>query len=1035
MGLIASIIRWSIVNRATVLTAALLVAAGGIYSLLHTPVDALPDLSDVQVIVKTSFPGQSPQIVEDQTTYPLASALMAVPGARHVRGYSFLGESIIYVIFDDNADPRLARGQVLEYLNQARARLPSEANPQLGPDASSLGWIYQYALVDRTGKHNLAELRGLQDWFLKLELQGLPGVAEIADVGGMVKQYQVVIDPGRMRAHALSLPMIRKMILDANREVTGSVIEMGEAEYIIRSKGYIKNLTDLGRIPYLARREAGAALLLSDIAEIREGPRMRRGVAELNGEGEVTGGIIVMRKNADVRTTIAEVKDKLESLKKGLPEGVEIIETYDRSALISRTINTLELRLLEEFLVIAMVCTAFLRHPPSTLAVMLILPIAVLAAFIIMLSQGIGANLMSLGGIAVALGAAADAAIVMVENVHQRLESCKDGSARGETLISDALTEVGPALFFSLLIITLGFLPVFTLQEQEGRLFAPLAYTKTYTMAAAALLSITFIPALISLLIQPAAFGKSAPSPFPWLARAYRTGIILALRRPWVSLGLALLLAISGYWPLSRLGSEFMPRVEEGDLLYMPSTMPGLSIGKARQLLQQTDKLIKTLPEVDSVFGKIGQAETATDPAPLTMLETTIRLKPESQWRAGVTLSQIIEDLDKRVKIPGVVNAWRMPIAARIDMLASGVKTRIGVRISGMDQREIERLGIQVEQLLRTMPDTKSVYAERLNGARYIDINVDRDLAAHYGLSEADLQDLISMAVGGMDITNTMEGRERYAINLRFPAEVRDSLDALKELPVLLSTGQQIHLADIADVAIKDGPEMIKTEDARLIGWVFVDIAGRDLASYVVKARQAVTKNIQLPAGYSISWSGQYQSLARTLERLKIVVPLTLGLILSLLYLNFRKISAVLMVAVTLPMALTGGAWLLYWLDYPFSGAVAVGFIALAGVAAEFGVVMLLFLEQAVDRHQPVTLRQLHEAVIEGAVLRLRPKTMTIAVVIGGLLPIMQGEGAGSDLMRGIAAPLVGGMLTAPLVSMLVIPVIYATWRRKTLNL
>jgi Cu(I)/Ag(I) efflux system membrane protein CusA/SilA len=1032
--MIARLIRWSTVNRPLVLLVTLLVVGWGLYAVRHTPLDAIPDLSDVQVIIKTTFPGQSPQVMENQVTYPLTTAMLGVPGAVHVRGYSFFGESYVYVIFEDGTDPYWARTRVLEYLSQAREQLPAGARTQLGPDASGVGWIYEYALVDRSGRHDLAELRSLQDWFLKFELQTVPGVAEVASVGGMVKQYQVVLDPGRMRVHSLSLPVIRQMILDANQEVSGSVIEMGEAEYLIRGKGYIKNLEDLKRIPYLTRREAGAALLLQDIADIRVGPQMRRGIADLNGQGEVAGGIVVMRWGGNAQSVIGRVKEKLEQLKKSLPEGVEIVETYDRSALIGRAVATLKQRLVEEFILVAVVCAAFLFHLRSSLVVVFTLPVGILAAFIVMHLQGINANIMSLGGIAIALGAMVDAAIVMIENVHKRLEQVVATGTQRLAAMQEAMVEVGPPLFFSLLIITLSFLPVFALQAQEGRLFAPLAYTKTFAMAAAAGLSVTLVPVLIVYLVRGRIREEKANPLNRVLVRAYRGVIGAALDRPGLTLAIAVLLVATSFWPLSRLGSEFMPRLDEGDLLYMPTTLPGLSIGKAQQLLQQTDRLIKTVPEVDTVFGKIGQAETATDPAPLTMIETTIRLKPRAQWRAGMTLPKLIAELDERVRFPGLTNSWQMPIAARIDMLATGIKTPLGVKVAGPDLRVIDSIGAQIESLLRPLSGTASVYAERSGRARYIEIDVDRDSAAHYGLSVADIYQVISMAVGGMNITYTVEGRERYPINLRYPAEVRNSLTALKQLPVFLPTGQQIRLADVADVAIKDGPEMIKSEDARLNDWVYVDIQGRDLGSYVAGARRVVANHVQLPPGYSIGWSGQYQYLTRSSERLHYIVPLTLVLIFLLLYLNFRNMTEALMVMGALPLALVGGVWLLFGLDYRLSVAVGVGFIALAGVAAEFGVVMLVYLDQAVKRHRPATLAQLHEAVIEGAVQRVRPKAMTVAVVIAALLPIMLGGGTGSEVMRRIAAPMIGGMITAPLVSMLVIPVLYVLWKQRRLE-
>ena len=1032
--MIARLIRWSTINRPLVLLVTLLAVGWGVYSVRHTPLDAIPDLSDVQVIIKSSFPGQAPQVMEDQVTYPLTTAMLAVPGAVHVRGYSFFGESYVYVIFEDGTDPYWARSRVLEYLSQVRDQLPAAAKTQLGPDASGVGWIYEYALVDRTGRHDLAELRSIQDWYLKYGLQTVPGVSEVATVGGMVKQYQVVLDPGRMRAYELSLPVIRKMILDANQEVSGSVIEMGEAEYLVRGKGYIKNLDDIRRIPYITRREAGAALLLQDFADVRLGPEMRRGIADLDGQGEVAGGIVVMRWGGNALAAIERVKAKLEELKKGLPEGVEVVETYDRSALITRAVTTLKQRLIEEFVLVALVCAAFLFHLRSALVVVFTLPVGILVAFIVMYHQGINANIMSLGGIAIALGAMVDAAIVMIENVHKRLEQGTVSGAQRLAAMQQAMVEVGPPLFFSLLIITLSFLPVFALQAQEGRMFAPLAYTKTYAMAAAAGLSVTLVPVLIFYLVRGRIREEKHNPLNRALVNAYRVVIGAVLRRPGATLLVAVLLVATSFWPLLRLGSEFMPQLDEGDLLYMPTTLPGLSAGKAQQLLQQTDRLIKTVPEVYRVFGKVGHAETATDPAPMTMLETTIRLKPRDQWRPGMTLPKLIEELDARVHVPGLTNSWQMPITTRIDMLATGIKTPLGVKVAGPDLNTIDKIGAQIEGLLRPLPGTASVVADRTGRARYVEIDVDRDSAGHYGLSVADLYQVIAMTVGGMNITYTVEGRERYPINVRYPREVRNSLTALRDLPVFLATGEQIRLDDVADVSIKDGPEMIKSEDAQLNGWVYIDIKGRDLGSYVADAQRAVANHVKLPPGYSISWAGQYQYLTRASERLGYIVPLTLTLIFLLLYLNFRNVTEALMVMGALPLALVGGIWLLFWLDYHLSVAVGVGFIALAGVAAEFGVVMLVYLDQAVQRRRPTTLAELHQAVIEGAVLRVRPKAMTVAVVIAALFPIMVGSGTGSEVMRRIAAPMIGGMITAPLVSMLVIPVLYVLWKRRGLG-
>jgi Cu(I)/Ag(I) efflux system membrane protein CusA/SilA len=1030
---IERVIQGSLANRPLVLLLTLILVGAGIYVIPQVPLDALPDLSDVQVIIKTPYPGQAPQVVEDQVTYPLASALLAVPGATAVRGYSFFGDSYLYIIFEDGTDPYWARSRVLEYLSQVTGQLPDGVRPTLGPDASGVGWVYQYALVDRSGRHSLAELRSLQDWFLKYELQTVPGVAEVATLGGMVKQYQVVLDPGRLRINEISPPHIKRMIQEGNQEVSGSVIEMGEAEYLIRSRGYITNLEDLRRIPYVKRREAGAALLLDDIAEVRLGPQMRRGMADLNGEGEVVGGIVVMRWGANALKTIEGVKAKLAQLRTGLPAGVEMIETYDRSSLIKGAVTTLKHRLVEEFVLVALVCAVFLLHLRSALVIVLSLPVGIVAAFILMYLQGIDANIMSLGGIAIAIGAMVDATIVMVENVHKHLErEALEGQQRLRA-IRHALFEVGPPLFFSLMIITVSFLPVLALQAQEGRLFRPLAFTKTYAMAAAAGVAITLVPALIAYLVRGRIRAEHRNPLNRALIAAYRPFILAALQRPGVSLTAALLLVATALWPLYKLGTEFMPPLDEGALLYMPTTLPGISSGKALELLQQTDRLIKTVAEVDTVFGKIGRADTATDPAPLMMMETTIQLKPREEWRPGMTLERLKQELDTLVDLPGLSNAWLMPIHARIDMLATGIKTPVGVKVAGDDLAGIQALGSQIERVLMGVPGTASVYAERVSGARYIDIEVDRDTAAHYGLSISDIQEVIGMAVGGMNLAYTVEGRERYPIQVRYPHWVRSSVERLRELPLFVPGGEQIRLGDVAQIAIQDGPDLIKSENARLNVWVYVDIKHRDLGSYVAEAQRVVAERVKLAPGDSLTWSGQYEYLVRAKERLQYIIPLTLGLILVLLYLNFRNLAESLMVMGTVPLALVGGFWLLYGLGYHLSVAVGVGFIALAGVAAEFGVVMLVYLDQAVKQHRPATRDALREAVIEGALLRVRPKAMTAAVVIAGLLPIMLGAGVGSEVMKRIATPLVGGMVTAPLVSMGVIPVLYFLWKRKGL--
>ncbi|MBI3345117.1 MAG: efflux RND transporter permease subunit [Gammaproteobacteria bacterium] len=1029
--MIASVIRWSLTNRALVLLLALLLSGFGVYAVMRMPLDAIPDLSDVQVIIKTSYPGQAPQVVEDQITYPLATTMLSVPGATTVRGYSFFGDSYIYVLFADGTDLYWARSRVLEYLSQVTDRLPKGARTALGPDATGVGWIYEYALIDRSGKHDIAQLRSLQDWVLKFQLRAVPGVAEAATLGGMVKQYQIVVNPARLRAYNLTLATLRAAVEQASQEVGGSVIEMAEAEYVVRAKGYLTGIEDLRAIP-LGVSKNGTPLLLEDVAEIRLGPQLRQGIAELNGEGEVVGGIIVMRSGYNALDTLSAVKAKLAEIKKQLPQGVEIVETYDRSSLIRRAVDNLKEKLIEEFIVVALVCAAFLLHLRSALVAVVSLPLGILAAFLVMYYQGINANIMSLGGIAIAVGAMVDAAIVMIENAHKHLER-HGGHDRWE-LMYKAASEVGPPLFFALLIITVSFLPVFTLEGQEGRLFAPLAYTKTYAMAAAAGLSITLVPVLMGYLIRGRVIAEHKNPINRVLIALYKPLLQNVLRIPKLTVLVSVLLVVSMMYPLSRLGSEFMPDMDEGDLMYMPTLLPGVSIGKAQEFLQQSDKLIKTVPEVRSVFGKAGRADTATDPAPLSMLETLIQFKPKSEWRPGMTLEKLKQELDRIVQFPGVANVWVMPIKTRIDMLATGIKSPVGVKIAGPDLQVIDTLSKQVENALRDIPGTTSAYAERVTGGRYIMIDIDRRAAARYGLNIADIQEVISAAVGGMNIAETVEGRERYPINIRYPQEVRDSLEQLRLLPVVAAGGAQIALSDVAKIEIADGPDMLKSENARLSGWIYVQIEGRDLGSYVSEAKQRVADQVKLPAGYTLAWSGQYEYLERARQRLQYVIPFTLAIILLLLYLSFRNLTQSLMVMGAVPLALVGGFWLLYLLGYNFSVAVGVGFIALAGVAAEFGVVMLVYLNQAYARHQPKTLAELQAAVIEGAALRVRPLAMTAAVIIAGLLPIMIGSGTGSEVMKRIAAPMVGGMITAPLVSLFLIPVLYLLWKRRSVE-
>ncbi len=1036
--MIARLIRWSISNRVLVLLLTALLMLWGIQSIRETPVDALPDLSDVQVIIKTTFPGQAPQVVEDQVTYPLTTAMLSVPRAQTVRGYSFFGDSFVYVLFEDGTDLYWARSRVLEYLNQVSDQLPASATPVLGPDATSVGWIFEYALVDRSGQHDLAELRSLQDWFLKYELQTVPGVAEVATIGGMVRQYQVVVDPDRLRAYGIPLARVKTAIQQGNQQAGGSVIEIAEAEYMVRATGYVDGIEDLEAIPLLVTTD-GTPLTLADVAEVRVGPQMRRGVADLDGEGEVVGGVIVMRSGENASRTIDGVKERLAQLETGLPDGVDIVFTYDRSELIQRAVNTLSKKLVQEFVVVTLICAVFLFHLRSSIVVLVSLPIGIVAAFIVMRMQGINANIMSLGGIAIAIGAMVDGAIVMIENLHKHMEKEPLTAENRWRIVADAASEVGPPLFFSLLIITLSFLPVFTLEAQEGRLFAPLAYTKTYAMAAAAGLAITLVPVLLGYFVRGTVTPESRNPVNRGLIAAYRPLIEAVIRFPRATLAIAAMVVVFGLWPASRLGSEFMPPLDEGDVFYMPTTYPGISIDKARELLQQTDRMIRTVPEVAQVFGKIGRAETATDPAPLTMIETVIQLRPREEWREGMTPERLRAELDRAVQVPGLTNAWIQPIKARIDMLATGIRTPVGIKIAGPDLAVIERIGQDIEVLLADVPGTASVYAERVAGGRYVDVDIDRQRASRFGLNVSDLQDIVRSAVGGMNVTETVEGRERYPVNLRYPQRVRDSVEQLRLLPIVTPRGARIALADVAVVEIVDGPPVIKSENARLNGWIYIDIADRDLGSYVAEAQRIVGEELELPAGYSIRWSGQYEYLVRAQERLAVVGPVTLAIIVLLLFLSFRRFAEVAMILGTLPLALIGGFWLLYWLGYDLSVAVGVGFIALAGVAVEIGVLMLVYLNLALQRRRSeaeaagrsLTPADVRQAVLEGAVLRVRPIMMTVASILVGLLPIMLGGGTGSEVMRRIAAPMVGGIVSATLLTLVVIPGIFLLWRTR----
>ncbi|NKQ13216.1 CusA/CzcA family heavy metal efflux RND transporter [Stutzerimonas zhaodongensis] len=1038
--MIAAMIRWSVANRFLILLATVFAVAWGVWSVKNTAVDALPDLSDVQVIIRTPYPGQAPQIVENQVTYPLTTTMLSVPGAKTVRGYSFFGDSYVYVLFEDGTDLYWARSRVLEYLSQVQSRLPAAAKPALGPDATGVGWIYQYALVDRTGKHDLSQLRSLQDWFLRYELKTLPNVAEVAPIGGMVKQYQVVLDPVRMASAGVTQQQITKAIEEANQETGGSVLELAETEFMVRASGYLQTLKDFRAIP-LRLDAGGVPVTLGDVAHIQLGPEMRRGIAELDGEGEVVGGVVILRSGKNARETISAVQTKLEELKKSLPEGVEIVTTYDRSKLIDSAVENLSHKLIEEFIVVALVCALFLWHLRSSLVAIVSLPVGILIAFIIMQRQGVNANIMSLGGIAIAIGAMVDAAIVMIENAHKHIEAWHkkhpDKALKGEAhwrVITDAAVEVGPALFFSLLIITLSFIPVFTLEAQEGRLFGPLAFTKTYAMAAAAGLSVTLVPVLMGYWIRGKIPDEHRNPINRGLIWVYQPALDAVLRWPKATLLVAVLVFLTGLWPVTRLGGEFLPPLDEGDLLYMPTALPGLSAQKASELLQQTDRLIKTVPEVAHVFGKAGRADTATDPAPLTMFETTIQFKPRDQWRTGMTPEKLVKELDQAVQVPGLANLWIPPIRNRIDMLATGIKSPIGVKVYGTDLAQIDKTTQAVERIAKTVPGVSSALAERMTGGRYIDVDIDRAAAARYGLNIAGVQAIVSGAIGGATIGETVEGLARYPISLRYPREWRDSLSDLRNLPIYTPQGSQITLGTVATVKVTEGPPMLKSENARLTGWVYVDVRDRDMATVVKEIRAKVDDEVKLESGMSISYSGQFEFMERANAKLKLVVPATLVIIFVLLYLIFARFGEALLIMATLPFALTGGVWFIYLLDYDLSVATGVGFIALAGVSAEFGVIMLLYLKNAWTERLDAGSKDEHallDAIREGAVQRVRPKAMTVAVIIAGLLPILWGSGTGSEIMSRIAAPMVGGMITAPLLSLFVLPAAYLLMRRK----
>ncbi|KZM41019.1 cation transporter [Marinomonas sp. SBI22] len=1039
--MIKSIIYWSISNRFMVLLATLLLLVLGLISLKNTPVDAIPDTSDVQVIIKTSFAGQAPQVVEDQVTYPLTTAMLSVPGAQTVRGYSFFGDSYVYVIFDDDTDMYWARSRVLEYLSQVAPSLPANARSQLGPDATGVGWIYLYALVDKTGQHDLSQLRSLQDWFLKYELQTVPGVSEVATVGGMVKQYQVKVDPDKLRAFDMPLAHIQQAIKRGNQEVGASVIEMAEAEYMVRTSGYIQGVKDLELLP-LGVNKQGTPLLLRDVADIQVGPQMRRGVAELDGEGETVGGVIVMRFGENAQTTIQGVKNKLESLKASLPDGVEVVTVYDRSGLIESAVQNLWEKLAEELAVVAIVCVIFLFHVRSSLVAVFSLPVGILAAFIIMNLQGINANIMSLGGIAIAIGAMIDGAIVMIENMHKHMEKTPLTKENRWQIVAQSASEVGPALFFSLLIITVSFVPVFTLEAQEGKMFAPLAYTKTYAMAASALLAVTLVPVLMGYFIRGKILPEHKNPVNRLLTFLYLPVLKTVLAYPKSTLALSLVVFAVGIWPLDKLGSEFIPPLDEGDLMYMPTTYPSVSIAQARQILQQSNKLIRTVPEVERVFGKVGRADTATDPAPLTMIETFIKLKPKSEWREDMTTQKLKKELDGLIQFPGLTNAWVMPIKTRTDMLATGIKTPVGIKIAGPELAVIQEIGQKIERIIKDVPGTASVYSERVAGGRYIKVDIRREDAARYGMNVADIQAVVATAVGGMNVSQTVEGLERYPINVRYPQDYRDSPEQLSLLPVITPSGQRIALGELAHVYVQDGPPGIKSENARLNGWAFIDIEGMDIGRYVEQAKGILADELSLPAGYSISWSGQYEYMQRAKAKLTYVVPLTLLIIVVLLYLNFKNMVEVAIIVGTLPMAIIGSLWLMYLEGYNFSVAVGVGFIALAGVAVEIGVIMLVYLNQAyqamlskhAEQKQNPSVLALRQAVLDGAGLRVRPVIMTAATIIVGLLPIMYGTGTGSEVMSRIAAPMVGGMISAVILTLLVLPVVYFLWRKRSIQ-
>jgi len=1043
-AMIEWIIRRSVANRFLVMMAVLFLSIWGTWTIVNTPVDALPDLSDVQVIIKTRYPGQAPQIVENQVTYPLTTTMLSVPGAKTVRGFSQFGDSYVYVIFEDGTDQYWARSRVMEYLNQAQGKLPKGVTSEIGPDATGVGWIYEYALVDKSGQHNLAELRSLQDWFLKYELKTIPNVSEVASIGGMVREYQVQVNPIKLSQYGITLSQVKNALNASNQEAGGSSVELAETEYMVRATGYLQSLNDFNNI-VLSAGVNGIPVYLKDVARVQIGPEMRRGIAELNGEGEVAGGVIILRSGKNARDVISAVKDKLETLKKSLPQGVEVVTTYDRSQLIDRSIDNLSHKLLEEFIMVAVVCALFLWHLRSALVAIISLPLGLCIAFIVMHFQGMNANIMSLGGIAIAVGAMVDAAVVMIENAHKQLEEW-DHQHPGEKIdhatrwkvITDASVEVGPALFISLLIITLSFIPIFTLEGQEGRLFGPLAFTKTYSMAGAAILAVVVIPILMGFWIRGKIPAETRNPLNRFLIRVYHPLLLRVLHWPKLTLVVALLSILTIAWPLSKVGGEFLPQINEGDLLYMPSTLPGISPAQARTLLQTTDKLIKTVPEVASVFGKSGKADTATDSAPMEMLETTIQLKPEDQWRPGMTIDKIIDELDKTVRLPGLANLWVPPIRNRIDMLSTGIKSPIGIKVSGTVLTDLDQTAQQIEEVARTVPGVTSALAERLEGGRYITVDINREKAARYGMSIDDVQLFVTSAIGGAQVGEVVENVARYPINIRYPQAYRDGPGTLRQLPILTPMKQQITLGDVADVKVVSGPSMLKTENARPTNWIYIDARGRDMVSVVNDLKTAISEKVNLKPGTSVAFSGQFELLEHANKKLKLMVPMTIMIIFVLLYLAFRRVDEAVLILMSLPFALVGGIWFLYWQGFHMSVATGTGFIALAGVATEFGVVMLMYLRHAIEKHPELSSQEtftpegLDEALYQGAVLRVRPKAMTVAVIIAGLLPILWGTGAGSEVMSRIAAPMIGGMITAPLLSLFIIPAAYKLiWLRR----